>query len=1015
MTQTELASTLLAGSCLIDSSSTPKVHLKGTLLERLLKYYDTLGITSPIDDDWTLQDAQLRTAMESMRVVECVQRLVGTEVGTGSHSSSADEPPLLGVRDLAQLRTLISIVFHWGTEPLLSNVISAWPEKHGAANPRPSKIIDLTSTPEDYHHLHDLTSRILTLVFPAGPQQKSSDTVITATLLNRHLKEILEPSIALGWLPRSLSTDSIVPFDDARPLVMRLLSTLPVSHTIASLGGVMSARSSVPHIRRACGYILSRQLMRPDGVKGLCAAVFGEIEGDEAKLEQLEHFARVISTVPANMKPQDYFTEIIPRLIGLLHEEKHVAYRRASAFTISRLLDTKGTDLVARETILTTLHSPFLHPRSMENSREESDYTITLTNPITTLSILLANLDPSPQLISSLLAPILSPLYALLYYLDSSKIADPTIREAIRDMLLTWFRVSSTTEAVAILLFILNDQHGRLKIGLDGEIQRVDESKDPLSLFTPESLKEAEEAGELDSDANWLDMYPDPNHYVRFIQSINREDIVSDLFVVVLEAFRDNRKEDGDPVQTLRYLQVIMQMQSQMSQNSKLGGFKKPVQILAFIKQVLEDAVNPSTSRSIPQKDDGPSDVPRLLAVMNLGRQSRIVEEDSDADSDDDMPDSERRDIDTEMTETALNILLAVLEGNKSLSTRTAPILDDILLLIEPFITGDSHSGLKELAREARLVLTARLALQNSNPQDDEDSPDKEVQQTYQQALKFLQDPILPLRAHGLLLLRQLVSEQSKPLDPALVPAIRDIFMQSVQDNDSYIFLNAVQGLAALVDRFGESVLRHMLDAYGKGLDGPSGGTLSRQDVDTRLRLGEAVGAVIRRCGTALGPYGNIIVPALLRVLRSKDAPTTLKTSSLSLLADCQNTYSLVLVPFFVDLSNGILDLLQLEGQTGETEGAIDDNPTSKNSKFPPLRRAALHFLALLLKGTIENIYDTPFGRNIFSQDLIRRTKITLSYAADTDGDSVVRVMAREAVELVRQLELAIVDISAIG
>ena len=72
----------------------------------------------------------------------------------------------------------------------------------------------------------------------------------------------------------------------------------------------MSARSSVPHIRRACGYLLSRQLMRPDGVKGLCAAVFGEIEGEDVKLEQLEHVARVISAVPANMTPQARFTSL---------------------------------------------------------------------------------------------------------------------------------------------------------------------------------------------------------------------------------------------------------------------------------------------------------------------------------------------------------------------------------------------------------------------------------------------------------------------------------------------------------------------------------------------------------------------------------------------------------------------------------------------------------------------------------------------------------------------------------
>ena len=90
--------------------------------------------------------------------------------------------------------------------------------------------------------------------------------------------------------------------------------------------------------------------------------------------------------------------------------------------------------------------------------------------------------------------------------------------------------------------------------------------------------------------------------------------------------------------------------------------------------------------------------------------------------------------------------------------------------------------------------------------------------------------------------------------------------MQSVQDNDSYMFLNAVQGLAALVDRSGEPVLRHMLNAYGRGLDSPGGGTMSRQDVDTRLRLGEAVGAVIRRCGTALGSYGNCLFDSQSKV-----------------------------------------------------------------------------------------------------------------------------------------------------
>jgi hypothetical protein len=39
--------------------------------------------------------------------------------------------------------------------------------------------------------------------------------------------------------------------------------------------------------------------MRPNGVRGLFAAVFGESEADEAPLEKLLHVARVLGAVPA--------------------------------------------------------------------------------------------------------------------------------------------------------------------------------------------------------------------------------------------------------------------------------------------------------------------------------------------------------------------------------------------------------------------------------------------------------------------------------------------------------------------------------------------------------------------------------------------------------------------------------------------------------------------------------------------------------------------------------------------
>lgn len=165
------------------------------------------------------------------------------------------------------------------------------------------------------------------------------------------------------------------------------------------------------------------------------------------------------------------------------------------------------------------------------------------------------------------------------------------------------------------------------------------------------------------------------------------------------------------------------------------------------------------------------------------------------------------------------------------------------------------------------MVITARSASTSatSRPSKTRDDGKETAQEIYQKSLKLLQDPILPVRAHGLLLLRQLVTPKPKSAqdsatvtDPALVPAILSIFLQSVQDDDSYIFLNAVQGLAAMVDTFGKEVLKGLLRDYSGGLDTMAADSMAQHDLDVRIRIGEALSTVIIRCGNTLGKYGRV-------------------------------------------------------------------------------------------------------------------------------------------------------------
>lgn len=67
-------------------------------------------------------------------------------------------------------------------------------------------------------------------------------------------------------------------------------------------------------------------------------------------------------------------------------------------------------------------------------------------------------------------------------------------------------------------------------------------------MFTPEDLKRAEETGQMDVDANILDLRPDPTIFVRYLKSLDRVEVSSELFVRLLEAYRETKSDtDSDP------------------------------------------------------------------------------------------------------------------------------------------------------------------------------------------------------------------------------------------------------------------------------------------------------------------------------------------------------------------------------------------------------------------------------------------------------------------------------------
>jgi hypothetical protein len=149
------------------------------------------------------------------------------------------------------------------------------------------------------------------------------------------------------------------------------------------------------------------------------------------------------------------------------------AQRRVAAFTLSRLLSPEGNphQVAVSRIVLPALQKPFL-----QVTQQDIEFQSTFS-PIETLDILqtfLANTDPSPTLVSSVVTPIVPFLYMLSYSLYKVKSADPALVATLRGLLGTWGRLIGDTEGSAALWLIIDGEGGDWRVDVAGNIRRVE-------------------------------------------------------------------------------------------------------------------------------------------------------------------------------------------------------------------------------------------------------------------------------------------------------------------------------------------------------------------------------------------------------------------------------------------------------------------------------------------------------------------------------------------------------------
>lgn len=212
----------------------------------------------------------------------------------------------------------------------------------------------------------------------------------------------------------------------------------------------------------------------------------------------------------------------------------------------------------------------------------------------------------------------------------------------------------------------------------------------------------------------------------------------------------------------------------------------------------------------------------------------------------------------------------------------------------------------------------------------------------FQSALQDLQDPLVPVRGHALIVLTKLITSQdAETLESS--PTLLRVFRENLCHSDSYVYLPAINGLVALALSAvptAEVAVTTLCQEYagltgrpdpqarsggdrhtgqlGRGLasreSGEAGGggeTRTTLDVETRMKLGEALVRVSQEMQDMLPRYLSDIVAALLTAVR--DPEPLVRASSLSNIAEICGAGRMVLTSVVTEVC-ACWDLLGTQG-----------------------------------------------------------------------------------------------------
>ncbi|KAL7694463.1 putative target SNARE coiled-coil domain, RNA polymerase II assembly factor Rtp1 domain 2 [Plasmopara halstedii] len=815
------------------------------------------------------------------RLYVCMTRLdeleaMETEVRFEQRTSRGDEKPkapagLLSLRDYSVLQAAVELLFCWTAYPRVAAGILIPIEKR-----RPTRTLKISKNVllwgyREYGRENAYKAKLS----PTTAETLNELLLISKSMLQLLLlpqfQPILLPTYVVDLLALlvygEVATDTPAPTliqKDIIGLREMLLKILPLRMAISSLRGALGQAAPVDEVgkkfKARCGTILSRLLMEDGGIVATIESFLGSVE--EGNTQARMQVATLICQSPSGEGSEEYPTALCAQVCKLLLAA--VTPENGVSKLIGEMAALLADQLATRHPILfdTQILSVLFHPLLIyEDSRLSKSFSLgdtseeALNRCVSIVQLLLCGPPPSQDILQAL-APIIRPLLHMYAFAVTSKsfLATP-----LRASLISFIR--SCSNAALLLQMAVLPVTVPLRPSLLTQGYERTHNKMP---WTP--LREFCAGGNggvslrlVSSSHSTQGVKSDPIESLKGMiipivellgyENLESSHVVGDLFASLLLTYMHFRK-NGEA----ESIHVFAKNGTTTHPLALYDSVKNPtstegIQMILLLLVTLIERLGPSVLRSA---DVVLQCIGTVLRTYDTPT-SKLVDEEEQNKCEVDLKEGD------EILAICLGVALTILEaGSSNRSESEEQHLRAMLPVLET-LSCHSRPEIAELASTARAHILSREAKGVPATKGDEQSFEEVLQSAEQDFLSKL----VPLRARGVVTLTKLVRRSHMHNhDTEWTPrvhALARVFLLKLHDSESYVYLAAVQGLAALADAHPDVAIPVLVKALRD----------TTNPLEIRIKLSEALLFAARRCGETLPAYSKLFVYAYLDCIRA--------------------------------------------------------------------------------------------------------------------------------------------------